>query len=281
MADTGARRILAALLAGLTLGACAPPPRDQVDQDRLNADIDRSIGGLGTCIILLDTQSGRKIYQYGKYDICSGRLPPCQTFLPVAALIGLDAGVITPGTVLRWDGTPLPTKLWQVDSNLAQAYRSSNGWWFGRLSGAIGRDRYARALQSLDYGDKTPTGPIASFWQGPAQGGGLGVSPAGQADFMRRFWAGRLPVKPASLQAVQPLMADERRGEAQISAVAGSCADQADRGRGVGWWTGRLKSAGRDLVFAAAVEAAEPPPGSEVAVNLKAIFADVGLWPAN
>jgi beta-lactamase class D len=275
---------LAALIAPLTLAlalaGCALPPRDRVDKDRLNADIDRTIGGLGTCVILLDTESGRKVYQYGKYDICSGRLPPCQTFEPAAALIGLDAGLITPETVFKWDGTPQPTKAWQVDADLSKAFQTSNGYWFGELSRRIGRDRYAAALKAFNYGDKSPTGPITSFWQGPAERGGLGISPAEQAGFMRRLYAGKLNVKPASLEAVRTLLAGETRGEAQMSAIAGSCADQSDRARGVGWWTGRLKSPQRDLVFAAAVESAEPPPGSEVGVNLKAIFADVGLWPA-
>jgi beta-lactamase class D len=281
MLNTAARRILAALIAPLALAACAPPPRDRIDTDKLNADIDQSIGGLGTCVILLDTQSGRKIYQYGKYDICSEALPPCETFEPVAALIGLDAGLITPTSVIKWDGTPLPTKAWQADANLAQAVQTSNGWWFGQLSRMIGHDRYASALRSFGYGSRDPAGAITSFWQGPAQSGGLAISTAGQADVMRRLFAGRLDVKPASLQAVQALMAGETRGAAQISAIAGSCPDQADRGRGVGWWVGRLKSPERDLVFAAVVEAPEPPPGSEVAANLKDIFAAVGLWPTN
>jgi len=283
--NTAGRRALTALIAplalGLALAGCGLPPRDRVDKDRLNADIDHSIGGLGTCVILLDTQSGRKVYQYGKYDICSGHLPPCETFEPVAALIGLDAGLITPQTVIQWDGSPQLTRAWQVDANLPQAFASSNGYWFGQLSRQIGRARYVAALRDYDYGQKLPVGAITSFWQGPAQQGGLGISPAEQAGFMRRLFAGKLKAKPQSLQLVEALMAGETRGQAQISAVAGSCADQADRGRGVGWWTGRLKSPGRDLTFAAAVESAEPPPGSEVALNLKAIFSDVGLWPPN
>jgi len=270
---------LAALMAPLVLAGCAPPPRDRVDQDRLNADIDRAIGGLGTCVVILDTQSGRKVYQYGHFDICSRPLPPCETFEVPAALIGLDAGLITPQTVFKWDGTPQPTKAWQSDADLARAFQGSIAWWFGRLSQQIGHDRYAAALGDFGYGSKDPAGPITSFWQGPAHGGALAISPGGQAAFMRRLYAGRLPVKPASLQAVQALLRDETRGAATMSGVAGSCADQADRGRGVGWWVGRLKSPQRDLVFAAVVEAAEPPPGSDVGDSLKDAFADAGLWP--
>ena len=87
MSKAAAGRAVLAVAAMLTLTACAPPPRDQLDQDRLNAEIDRTIGGLSTCVVVLDTQTGRKVYRYGRYDICSRGLPPCDTFEPAAALI--------------------------------------------------------------------------------------------------------------------------------------------------------------------------------------------------
>ncbi len=273
-------RFLAILLIPFVLAGCKPPPRDQVNESRLNADIDAAIGGLGTCVIVLDTQSGRKVYQYGHYDICSQRAPPCETFEPAAALIGLDTGLITPQTVLKWDGSPQPTKAWQADANLAQAFQTSNAWWFARLSQQIGAKRYAASLRAFGYGNHDAGGPIATFWQGPTQGGALAISAGEQVGFLRRLYAGELKVRPAAAQAVQALLVNETRGDATMSGVAGSCLDQADRARGVGWWAGRLKSPTRDLTFAAVVEAPEPPPGSVVGSAIKDAFANAKLWPA-
>jgi beta-lactamase class D len=272
--------LAAIVVAALAASGCAPPPRDRLDQERLNADIDRTIGGLGTCVIVLDTQSGRKLYQYGQFDICHQPLPPCETFEVPAALIGLDAGLIAPRTVVKWDGTPQPTRALQVDANMQKAFADAIGWWFARLSRQIGQARYAARLGDFDYGSKAPTGPVDSFWQGPARGGGLTISTVGQARFLQRLFAGALPVRPGSAAAVEAALQTESHGGGAISGLAGSCSDQADRGRGVGWWVGRLKSAQRDLTFAAVVESAEPPPGSEVETNLKDAFADAGLWPA-
>ncbi|MDR3512060.1 MAG: penicillin-binding transpeptidase domain-containing protein [Caulobacteraceae bacterium] len=272
--------VLAALVAPILLAGCAPPPRDRFDHDKLNADIDGAIGGLGTCVIILDTQSGRKVYQYGHFDICARALPPCETFEVPIALVGLDAGLVTPQAVVKWDGSPQPTRAWQTDADLAGAFHDSIGWWFGRLAQQIGHDRWATALGAFGYGNKALSGPAGSFWQGPAHGGALALSAGDQAGFMRRLFVGDLAAKPSSAQAVAAALVSETRGGAAMSGVAGSCADQADRGRGVGWWTGRLKSPQRDLTVAAVVEAAEPPPGSDIGDTLKEAFADAGLWPS-
>ena len=59
------RRVLPGLLLISLLAACTPksghPPAaaaSPLDQDALNTDIDREIGGLGTCVILADADSG-------------------------------------------------------------------------------------------------------------------------------------------------------------------------------------------------------------------------------
>jgi beta-lactamase class D len=267
------------MAAALGLASCAPPARDRIDQDRLNADIDQSFGGLGTCAVILDTQTGRENYRYGRPSACTQALPPCETFQPVAALIGLDAALITPQTVLKWDGSPQPTKAWETDADLAKAFHASIGWWFGRLSELIGRERYVRRLADFRYAGK-PDGPITSFWQGPAHGGGTALSATAQADFARRMFAGKLPVKPETLAAVLAVMQTDPHGTATMTSIAGSCSDVADQSRGVGWFVGRLKTPDRDLTFAAVVEAAAPPPGSVIGDDLKAAFADVRLWPA-
>jgi beta-lactamase class D len=197
----------------------------------------------------------------------------------VIALIGLDAGLVTPQTVVKWDGSSQPSKAWETDADMTKAFHAAIGWWFGRLSSQIGQARYAERLKAFGYAD-APTTPITSFWQGPAHGGSMGLSTEAQAGFAQRMFAGKLPVKASSVAAVTAAMENDPHNGAMMTAIAGSCADISDQSRGVGWYVGRLKSGDRDLTFAASVEAAAPPPGSDVGDNLKAAFADAGLWPA-
>ena len=277
-----------ALIAALN--GCSPkigagPAPAPIDQASLEANVDRLMGGGSTCVVVADTQSGRTLYQYGNAGVCMRPLPPCSTFEIAASLIGLDLGLVTPQTVFKWDRTPQPVKAWESDADLAKAFKYSITWWQQRLAQMIGHDRYAQQLKAFDYGDADPAGPVTGFWLGPKTGGGLAISTRQQVAFLKRFYAGQLPAKPEAVAFVRQAMFDETRtgakgGRYVMSGKAGSCPSLADGSRSVGWWVGRLQAPNRDLLFAASIEAADAPPGGEIAQRIKDAFADSGLWPA-
>jgi beta-lactamase class D len=266
---------------GAKLGFGGGPP---IDSATLNSEIDRQIGGLDTCVIILDTQSGRRIYAYGQAETCVAPLPPCDLFDIPLSLIGLDQGLITPGGVVKYDGSPQPVSAWRTDANLGSALSVGIGWWFSKLATGIGHDRMVAALRDLDYGDHNAAGPPGAFWMGPQAGGALTTTEGQQADFMRRFYAGDLKIKPPAIAAVQAATLDETRpdpkgGSAVISGRVASCASTADGARTVSWWAGRLKTGSRDLSFSASIEGPDAPPGLEIEQRLKGIFTDAGLLP--
>ncbi len=275
------RARLGSFLLALSLVACAPRSAPIRNQSTLESAIDRQMGGVGTCVILADMRTGDVLYQYNSDKACKAPLPPCATFDIVTDLIGLDQGLVTPTSVAKWDGSPQPVKAWQTDADITKATKNQIDWWFQRLAGAIGHDRYVSALKRFDYGDRTVAGPLPLFWQGPHSGGGLTITTRQQVDFLRRLYMGKLPVKPATAKFVQTLMANEARdgGRYRMSAETGSCPSQADGSSSVGWTVGRLKTPNRDIVFAASVVAADAPPGEEIEQTLKDTFANAGLWP--
>ena len=216
-------------------------------------------------MILADTRSGKVLYQYNDDKACKAPLPPCATFNIVTDLIGLDQGLITTTSVAKWDGSPQPVRAWQTNADITKAYKNQIDWWFQRLAGAIGHDRYATSLASFDYGNKTLAGPLPLFWQGPHSGAGLDHLDAPAGGFpWRRLYTGKLPVKPETASFIEKLMVDETRGSSTISGAIGSCPSEADGSSNVGWWVGHLKSPSRDMVFAASVDADEAPPGLEI-----------------
>ena len=254
------------------------------DVNKLNNLIDSQIGGLGTCVILVDTKSGVERYHYGDAQICMAQLPPCATFDIPNAVIGLDQGAVTPETIYKWDGSPQPVGMWQRDANLSQAFKLQVGWWFQRLAGAIGHDRYVERLRAFDYGSHDPAGMTGAFWQGPQAGGFLTITPGQQVGFVRRFYAGDLPAKPESLATIQALTWDETRTDAKggktvISGRPTSCASIQDGSRRVGWWVGRIQAPAQDLTFVAVIEGVGAPPGLEIERRLKDIFSQAGVLP--
>jgi beta-lactamase class D len=284
--EVTARTVLCAGLLAMLLTGCSPLGKGPapLDEDKVEAAVDHSLGGGETCVVLTDVASGRVLYQYGNAGVCMRGLPPCATFDIANDLIGQDLGVITPATVFKWDGAPQPVKAWETDADLLKAFKVSIGWWQQRLASAVGHDRYVEQLKALNYGTRDPAGPVQSFWMGSRHGGGLWISTRQQADFLRRLYAGQLPVKPAAAGLMQQLMVDETRtdakgGQYEVSGRPGDCASVSDNSRSVGWWVGRLRSPSRDLAFAFSIESAGAPPGHEVRDRAKNILADAGLWP--
>jgi beta-lactamase class D len=289
------RTILIATSLCLALGACGQgfkspvklpqirlPGQPSFDTDQLESAIDNGFGGIGACVIIADTGSGREVYRYNSNAACMNPLPPCATFDVPSALIGLDAGVITQKTVYKWDGSPQPVAAWQHDADLTAAFQDSIQWWFQRLAGEIGPARYQDRLKAFDYGDRAIGGPPDAFWLGPAAGGQLRISAREQAQFLHRLYAGKLPVKPESAAAVAQLMQDETRGDHTISGQIGDCPSLADSSERVSWWIGRLKGPKSDYVFAVSMDQATGSaiPAQEVRIRGKSAFARAGLWPA-
>lgn len=279
------RSLAAAFLVLLSLSACGPKARPLNNSDALESAIDRGMGGIGTCVVLLDTKTGATIYQYNSPQVCNYPLPPCETFNIVTSLVGLDQGVVTPKTVFKWDGAPQPVTAWQTNADMQKAWQNQIGWWFQRLAGQIGHDRYVQALGPMGYGNRNIAGPATAFWQGPQAGGQLLLSTRQQATLLQRLYAGRITLANGAATSVEGLMSSETRnsaaGPAVMSGQTGACASQPDGSRHVGWWVGRLTTPKRDVVFAASIEGANAPPGEEVEQALKDALADAGLWPSD
>ena len=269
--------------AALILASCAPakaPGTKVVDFKPLDPIIDQGFGGQGTCVSIRDVKTGREVYAYGSNAACMRQLPPCSSFKIANALIGLDAGLIAPSTIVVWDGKPQPVKAWETDADLAKAFKLSMVPWFQKLARSVGPDVYAKQLKALDYGSADPAGPVDQFWLGPQAGGGLTISTRQQSEFIARLYTGQLPVKASSVETVEQIMIDETRGTTTMSGKTGTCSSQADGSRSVGWWVGRLRSPDQELAFAISMEGASALPGRELQTRFKLALAKIGVWPA-
>lgn len=276
--------LLLAAASALGLGGCERIERlihgPGFDTKVLDAQLDPAIGGPDTCAVIVDVKNGAELYRYGDHAVCNRPLAPCATFNAPMALIGLNLGVIKPDTVWPWDGSPQPSAFWRKDSDLALAFQWNTPWWWRKLAAGIGPDRFAHDLSAFGYGQGRPIGDPLAFWQGPAAGGGLFISTHDQAAFLRKLYAGALPVSPAAAQTVEAMMAGPARGGTSVSSLVASCASIADNSRNLGWWIGRIQSAKRDVIFAFSIEGQNALPGMEIRSRVTPILAKAGLLPA-
>jgi beta-lactamase class D len=130
---------------------------------------------------------------------CAHKTPPASTFKVPHALIALQTGVITPETVVKWDGTARNFETWRRDHTVDSAIKWSVFPFFQHTARLIGRDRMRQSLASLRYAEDSFDGELTEFWNN----GDLVVSPAEQFAFLRRFVAGDLPIDRRHLATVR------------------------------------------------------------------------------
>ena len=104
---------------------------------------------------------------------CSHRTLPASTFKVPHALIALQTNVVTPTTVIKWDGVKRDYPVWNSDQTLESAIRMSAVWVFQQFATAIGRDRELESLRAFRYGSAKFEHEVTNFWLN----GDLQISP--------------------------------------------------------------------------------------------------------
>jgi beta-lactamase class D len=202
---------------------------------------------------------------------CGRATAPASTFKIPHALIALEAGVITPETIFKWDGTPKTNKSWQRDHTLASAIQWSVLPYFQNTARQLGRERMQRGLATLRYAADTFERDVDAFWLY----GDLVVTPIEQFAFVERLVLGTLPTSRVHMSTVmeamrmppgQVLMAARAHPfaltwppETVVRTKTGNTTVEGER---VSWLIGALELRGAHHVFAARVRFAGTLPGA-------------------
>jgi beta-lactamase class D len=232
----------------------------------------------GSCFLLYEVGVGE--VRRNPSTICTTRLLPASTFKVPHALAALDAGVLSGADdTFAYDGAPVAFEAWRRDHTLRTAMRDSVVWYFQRVAEKLGMAREREYLKKFDYGNADPSSSLTAFWLG----GSLQITPEEQLRFLRRLYAGELPVNPAALQIVKKLIIQPEgavvnaAGQhpfaapwpagAVVSAKTGSGTDRS--GAEVRWVVGHVARGPRSWIFVSCVAAGEAPPAL-AAVDLAA-----------
>jgi beta-lactamase class D len=233
----------------------------------------------GECVVV--AALGEGVDRVFGGEECDRRTLPASTFKVPHALIALDAAVVTPATVMKWDGTRYDFASWQRDHTLDTAMKSSVVWFFQRLARAIGRDRELAHLRAFEYGSRSFTREVDMFWLN----GDLTISPREQVAFLKRMFSYQLPIDRRHVDAVKQAMT---MPPGKLLNAAGSHAfplawpdvraarlktgNGTVAGERASWLIGEIEAGGRAYVFASRVRSTgatlDTTAGADLAVKV-------------
>lgn len=232
--------------------------------------------------VLYDLKNDR----YVRYNAerCRMRFSPKSTFKIPNSLIGLETGVIADADfVIPWNRQKYPPqdnwnqepfKHWAQDHNLRSAIKYSVVWYYRELALRVGPQRMKKLVQAFDYGNEDISGAIDNFWLG----GGLKISADEQVEFLKKFYAGRLPVSKRSLEIVKDILVLEKTPQYTLSAKTGG--GSIAEGTYIGWFVGYLETQGNVYFFACNLEGTSYPAIRDRRIEVtKNILRELGYLP--
>lgn len=165
---------------------------------------------------------------------------PASTFKICNSLIGLETGIIPDESfVIKWDGKKRGNENWDMDNDLASAFRYSVVWYYQELTRRVGAESMQYWVSKAHYGNENTGGGIDQFWLR----GNLRITPAQQIDFMKRFYLNQLPFSQRNIDIVKKIMIVEKGNGYVLRAKTGWAASNS-----VGWYVGWLEK-GEDVYF--------------------------------
>jgi beta-lactamase class D len=191
--------------------------------------------GITGTFALLDTGSGELTVV--EPEMAAERAAPASTFKIANSLIALDAGAVADvDEVVPFTGGPQPNPEWEHDMSMREALPISAYPIFQELARRVGPEEMAARVEEFGYGNADIGGPddIDSFWlEGP-----LAISAVEQVRFVSDVVTGGLPVDPAHVDAVRPLLRDDGLSAEGGPTVYGKTgwSDKVDPD--VGWFVG-------------------------------------------
>nr|AIA11251.1 ClassD_beta_lactamase [uncultured bacterium] len=215
---------------------------------------------------------------------CRERFSPKSTFKIPNSLIGLETGVIRDADfTIAWNRQKYPPQEnwnqepfvhWAQDHTLRSAIKYSVVWYYRELALRVGKQKMNKYITAFNYGNETMSKDVDNFWLD----GSLKISADEQVEFLKEFYAGRLPVSKRATEIVKDILVLENTPAYKLSAKTGG--GSIAEGKYIGWFVGYLETKGNVYFFATNIEGASFAEIREKRVELtKEILAALGYLP--
>lgn len=174
---------------------------------------------------------------------------PASTFKILNSLIALENRIIlNEHEVKKWDGTThelfgKPYPIWNKDTDLREAYKNSTIWFYVNLAEKIGRKKYKKTFNKIQYGNNNLTEPGTDFWNY----GKFGVSPKNQIEWLVKLYENKLPFAEDHMETVKKIMVSEQQNDTVFYDKTGWARKD---GENIGWWIGYMTTTDNVYFFA-------------------------------
>ena len=251
-------------------------------------DLAQFFGATPGAFVLYDQRTKRYV-RYNE-ERCRERFTPFSTFKIPNSIIGLETKVIANAeTQMRWEPKRFPESVnwtqspyvdWKHDHTLRSAMKYSVVWYYRELARRVGEERMRRMVARLGYGNQDVSGVWDSpnlfdaFWLN----GSLLISADEQVEFLRKFYAGELPVASLTTKIVKEILALEKTADYTLSGKTGG--GRLGENRAFGWFVGYVETKGNVCFFALNLEGPNSASIRERRIELtKQILAALGYLP--
>ncbi len=206
-------------------------------------------------------------------DRAALRVSPDSTYKIYDALIGLEAGVITPeDSTMEWNRELYPFQEWNTDQTLQSAMSASVNWYFQEIDKQLGTSAIDRYLREIRYGNENSKGSLSSYWMESS----LKISPIEQVELLRKLYENNLGFGIQNVNAVKDsiLLSSSEAGNFYGKTGTG-CIDGKDVN---GWFVGYVEAPDNTWFFAANIAANGGASGSSAAEITRHILSKINIW---
>ena len=206
-------------------------------------------------------------------DRAALRVSPDSTYKIYDALIGLEAGVITPeASTMEWNRELYPFQEWNTDQTLQSAMSASVNWYFQEIDKQLGTSAIDRYIREIRYGNENTKGGLSSYWMESS----LKISPIEQVELLRKLYENNLGFGIQNVNAVKDsiLLSSSEAGNLYGKTGTG-CIDGKDVN---GWFVGYVEAPDNTWFFAANIAANDDASGNSAAEITQHILSKINIW---
>ena len=206
-------------------------------------------------------------------DRAALRVSPDSTYKIYDALIGLEAGVITPeDSTMEWNRELYPFQEWNTDQTLQSAMSASVNWYFQEIDKQLGTSAIDRYIREIRYGNENTKGGLSSYWMESS----LKISPIEQVELLQKLYENNLGFGIQNVNAVKDsiLLSSLETGNLYGKTGTG-CIDGMDVN---GWFIGYVEAPDNTWFFAANIAANGGASGSRAAEITRHILSKINIW---